>query len=310
MLSQNHLRLLRLSSFLPLIILVAFCHTKKDTGENEVKARTPVTIISPVLKDLKETVEYPSVSAYLIKNSVRSSTTGIIESVGIAPGEYVTANSLLFTLKTKEAAALQSASSADTTLNFRGIIKIHSSNEGVVSSILHQAGDFVQEGDELAVISDSRSVVFVLEVPFEMKENADRNKECLLRLPDSSLIRGIIIRRLPEMNVQDQTVSYIVQPVSNRKLPQNLIATAVLVKTTIKSAQVLPKEALLGNETQTEFWIMKVINDSTAVKITVSKGIENKKEVEIKSPILMPGDRILKTGNYGLPDTAAITIEK
>ncbi len=30
---------------------------------------------------------------------------------------------------------------------------------------------------------------------------------------------------------------------------------------------VLPKQAVLGNETQTEFWVMKLINDSTAVKV-------------------------------------------
>jgi hypothetical protein len=55
---------------------------------------------------------------------------------------------------------------------------------------------------------------------------------------------------------------------------------------------------------------MKVINDSTAVKIPVTKGIENEKEVEILEPKFVPTDRILLTGNYGLPDTASIIIEK
>jgi hypothetical protein len=86
------------------------------------------------------------------------------------------------------------------------------------------------------------------------------------------------------------------------------MATAVINKQTREKAQVLPRAALLGNETQTEFWIMKVLNDSTAVKVPVRKGIENFDEVEISDPQFLPEDRILVTGNYGLPDTAAITI--
>lgn len=309
MLSTNLFKYLRLFFLLPFIILVSFCHNRKEQGVIDLKARTPVTVTTPVQKDLTETVEFPAVSSYLVKNIIRSATSGIIESVSISPGDYVAEGSLLFTLKTREAAALQNASMADTSLVFKGIIKIHSPKEGVISSLLHQTGDFVQEGDELAIISDSRSLVFILEVPFEMKGDVDKSRDCTLRLPDSTLITGIIKRRLPEMNTGNQTVSYIVQPVSSHNLPQNLIASAILNKSVVKEAQVLPKEAVLGNETQTEFWIMKVINDSTAVRIPVKKGIENKKEVEILSPRLIAGDRILRTGNYGLPDTASITIE-
>jgi hypothetical protein len=75
-------------------------------------------------------------------------------------------------------------------------------------------------------------------------------------------------------------------------------------------AQVLPRAAVLGNETQTEFWVMKVLNDSLAVRVAISKGIENKNEVEITEPRFLPDDKIILTGNYGLPDTAAIIINK
>jgi hypothetical protein len=53
---------------------------------------------------------------------------------------------------------------------------------------------------------------------------------------------------------------------------------------------------------------MKLINDSTAIKISVSKGFENNDEVEITEPVFEISDRILLTGNYGLPDTARVTI--
>ena len=74
-------------------------------------------------------------------------------------------------------------------------------------------------------------------------------------------------------------------------------------------AVTLPKEAVLTNEVQDEFWIMKMIDDATAVKVTVVKGIESGGKVEILSPVLIPGDNILLTGNYGLPDTASVMVE-
>jgi 3-phosphoglycerate kinase len=71
----------------------------------------------------------------------------------------------------------------------------------------------------------------------------------------------------------------------------------------------LPREAVLTNEVQDEFWIMKMIDKTTAVKVIVIKGIETSGKVEILSPALNPADMILITGNYGLPDTAQVVIE-
>jgi uncharacterized NAD(P)/FAD-binding protein YdhS len=52
---------------------------------------------------------------------------------------------------------------------------------------------------------------------------------------------------------------------------------------------------------------MKMINDSTAVKVPVKKGIETSDKVEILSPEFSPQDKILLNGNYGLADTAKVT---
>ncbi|TFG42562.1 MAG: hypothetical protein E4H43_02965 [Bacteroidia bacterium] len=129
-------------------------------------------------------------------------------------------------------------------------------------------------------------------------------------MPDNSSITGIIRGKLPEMNVQAQTISYLVKPVSSSRLPQNLIAVASIIKNSKENATVLPKPAILGNEALTEFWVMKLVNDSIAVKVIVKKGIETNNEVEITDPVFHPSDRVILTGNYGLPDTASIIIMK
>lgn len=293
-----------------LAMVIAGCGNSGPSSEENIEARTPVTITSPVFKTISETIEFPAVSDFLRKNTIRSTITGTIEDVTVSPGDVIEKRIRLFTVKTLEASAIQKINKGDTSLLFRGLVSINSPEDGVVSSLLHQRGDFVQEGDELAVLSDQNSIVFRLEVPFESRKYIERNRTCSLRLPDSTIIQGTISGRLPEMNVQSQTVTYFVKPAGGGRLPQNLIAMALVNKTAKTDAQVLPRAAVLGNETQTEFWVMKVLNDSLAIRVDIAKGIENKNEIEITNPHFLPGDKILLTGNYGLPDSAAIIINK
>jgi hypothetical protein len=56
------------------------------------------------------------------------------------------------------------------------------------------------------------------------------------------------------------------------------------------------------------YWVMKLINDSTAIKVPVIQSTEADSVVEIISPIFSSTDRIIKSGNYGLPDTANVKI--
>jgi multidrug efflux pump subunit AcrA (membrane-fusion protein) len=307
---QKAQRYLTCFIFFSLIIGLAGCHNSANKAEEKIVARTPVTVSSPLHKSISETLELPAVSIFVRKNIIRSATTGTVEAVSVTPGDFVKKGELLFTVKTLEASALHGSLNGDSALVFKGLIKTNSPKDGVISSVSHQTGDFVQEGDELAVMSDQNSLVFNLEVPFELRKYIEQGRSCLLRFPDSTIVKGVISGRLPEMDAQSQTISYLIQPLGTGRLPQNLMTTAIINKSTRTNVQVLPRAALLGNETQTEFWIMKVVNDSTAVKIPVKKGIENYNEVEITEPQFLPDDRIIVTGNYGLGDTAAIIINR
>jgi multidrug efflux pump subunit AcrA (membrane-fusion protein) len=292
------------------LTVINSCKNRQAISEIEISARTPVTVTQPVMKDIRETVEFPATSEFLIKNLIKSPITGDVEKVDVKQGDKINRGDLAFILRTREASAIQNKTGIDTTLGFTGEIKISSPKDGIVSTVSHQAGDFVQEGDELVMICDPKSLVFILEAPFEMTEYVEKNKTCPLVLPDNTVLTGTIRGKLPEMNAQNQTVSYIINPQTTEQLPENLIASAIITKKIDKDAVVIPRPALLGNETMNEFWIMKVINDSTAIKIPVTRGIENENEVEILEPKLLSSDLILLTGNYGLPDTASIIIEK
>ena len=56
------------------------------------------------------------------------------------------------------------------------------------------------------------------------------------------------------------------------------------------------------------FWVMKLINDSTAVKIMLKPGIVTDTQFEIIAPQFNKTDRLINSGHYGLADTALVNI--
>lgn len=293
-----------------MIILSPGCNQTTSTSEEELEVITPVTISPVIFKTVTSTVDLPAVTTFLNKSIIRATTTGIIEKISITQGDYVSVNQLLFSIKTREAMAISNTMGNDSSLTFRGLINIASPKEGVINSVAYQKGDFVQEGDELASVSEQNSLVFILDVPFELDRYVEKNRRCTVILPDGRKVPGAITGKLSEMNMETQTVRYIIKPSGAGLLPGNLIANVSLIQSTNDKAVVLPKKAVLSDETQSEFWVMKLVNDSIAIKVIVSKGFENNDEVEITDPIFLPSDRIVLSGNYGLPDTARISIIK
>lgn len=290
------------------LAILSACKEPAPASGNTEAVRTPVTAIPVAFKPVTSTIELPATSVFMNKNIVRAKIAGTLESILVRKGDCARAGQLLATIRTREAAALVNLTGNDSTLAFKGLINITATESGVISSISYQKGDFVLEGDEIAVISDQNSLVFILDVPFNYQSIADKNRECSVLLPDGRTVSGSITGKLPEMDAQSQTIGYIIRPSVTNQLPANLIARVRLIVSSSSKALIVPREAVLGNETQTEFWVMKLIDDSTAVRVDILKGYENNDEIEITGPVFLESDRIVLKGNYGLSDTAGISI--
>jgi biotin carboxyl carrier protein len=293
-----------------IVISATGCNQTSAPVEDEAAVITPVTIVPISYKPVVESVDLPAVTTFINKSIVRSTTTGTVESISVVLGDNVKKDQPIYTIRTRESSAIKNSLKGDSTLAFNGNILISASKEGIISSVSHQNGDFVQEGDELAVISEQNSLVFILDTPFEFVKFVEQNRSCKIQLPDKQIIEGNLSGRLPEMDPQAQTVRYMIRPHYAGHLPSNMNAIVSIVKSSRLRAAVLPKSAVLGNETQTEFWVMKLINDTTAIKVPVKKGFENNEEVEITTPDFLQTDKIILTGSYGLPDTARVIIKQ
>jgi len=290
--------------------IVACKSEKKEETPVELLG-TPVTLTSPILSDMKEEVEVNAVSSFLLKTNVKSNANGYLQIVNASLGKLVNKGEELFVIKTKEASTIgNTVNGLNTDMHFDGAIHIKAPGTGYVSQINYRAGDYVQDGEAIATITDAKSFVFLLDLPYELKSYLPNNKKVQLKLPDGNIVNGNIEAPLPTVDPVSQTQSYIIRVHTSSSIPENLIAKLNLVKKSKPNTISVPKAALLSDETQSEFWIMKMKDSITAIRVDVKKGIENNTNVEILTPTLSPRDKIVLTGHYGLSDTAKVVIIK
>ena len=225
------------------------------------------------------------------------------------PGRMVKKGEPVFVIETKESRALgNSLDSLNRKLGLSGRITIRASVSGYVAAISHQTGDFVPEGEPLATLNDQNSMVFILNVPVEWPTIIHNGMQLPVRLPDGRTLSGVVIQTLPSVDQATQTRQVIIRVQKAGIVPEGLIAKVSLAQSENENTQVLPKAAVLANETETNFWVMKLNGKETAVKVPVKTGIQTADSVEILTPQFQPVDKILTTGNYGVPDTLKVKV--
>jgi len=293
-----------------ILVFYASCGNKGQSEDDSATAsQTPVTVISLVDSTLNDYIYLSATATILKKNFVKSNANGYVQQVNGQLGRTVTRGQLLFAIKTKEAQSIGNAINVlDSSFKFSGVNNIRASSPGYISQLNHQTGDYVADGEPLAVINDQSSFIFLMQLPYELRRFVSAQQSVDLTLPDGMVIHGHINSFMPSVDTLAQTEGVIVKLDKYQPLPENLIAKARLVKSTKTHAISLPMAAVLSNETQTEFWVMKLINANTAVKVLVKEGIQSAGRVEILSPTLSKQDKIIVNGNYGLADTAKVKI--
>ncbi|HET8572689.1 MAG TPA: efflux RND transporter periplasmic adaptor subunit [Edaphocola sp.] len=281
---------------------------KVDEGSDggKINVITQVMITHPGIRSLADDNSFNAVSVFRNKSILKSSFSGYVQKIFVNAGDAVKKGQPLFILTTKEAKAIGRLN--DSVLQFTGNIMIRSHEDGYVTRLNCQQGDYVMEGDQLCALADKQGFMFLLSVPFELCQSVKTGKSCDVLLPDGRHINGYISSELPSVDSVSQSKQYLVRIAGEWRLPEKLIVRISFITAIAYNAIVLPKSALLTDETENRWWVMKMLNDSIAVKIPVEKGMETDSLVQILSPVLSPHDNILISGNYGLPDTAMVHI--
>ncbi len=292
--------------------LFVSCKSKpKEVPQDQASPKVSVKTTTVVIGKIDQLVVLNGKSVYLRKNNVLSSISGYIKKVNVRFGDAVRKNDLLFEIQTKENKALES-SGLDTLLSSKsGVISILAQSEGIISELnVNSSGMFIAEGSPLCTIVENKDQMVQVNVPYEYNSWIKRNLLCKIVLPDSTLLDGSTYRIMPVINETSQTQNVLIQIRGSRQLPENLNVIVQFIKSDHPKALLVPREALLTNESQQEYWVMKIMQDSLAVKVPVQKGFENSRMVEVVSPNVLVNDPVIIDGAYGLPDSTVVKIQK
>ena len=291
-------------------MIVISCGSTDENSTNEINSGTPVTITHPFRTNLSDYIVLNGNTVFLTKEIVRATFQGFISKVYKNIGDSVKPGDDLFQIRTMESAATDSLNISFGNKQFKGIIKLKAQTEGVLTELNYHQGDFVSNGELLAIISNPSSLRIKLNVPYEDVLKVKIGRNCEVNLPDGITMPGTIEKNIPAVNPVTQTQIYFIKLKRYNNVPDSLNVIVKIPYKSIINATVLPKSSLVTNVTEDTFWIMKLVNDTTAIRVNIKKGIENDSIAQILSPKLDTSDRIILTGSYGLPDTAKVEIVK
>ena len=285
-----------------LVLLITSC-SKKEAEQAEQKPIVSVRAASVKLGEIESKLTFNGKTVYLKKNMVSSPISGYVRLIAVKFGDYVKKGELLFEIQTKENKALENSNVGNA-----GLIKVFAPAQGVVNTLnTTENGAYVVEGATLCTVAENQEVLVQLNLPFEFNSLVKTGETCTLVLGEDTRFSGTIYQILPTVDDANQTQQVLIKPHYSKPLPENLNLEVELLKARHSRSCLIPRNALMTNETQTEFWVMKVVNNM-AIKVPVQKGIENDETVEVLNSGLTTSDLVISEGAYGLNDSSAVKI--
>ncbi len=293
---------------IPLITALIFLDSciNQQPARPTTAPKTQVTVTKLTRGYLPDYIQMTGKTIYLNKTGITSPINGYVTKVNIRQGDKVKKGDLLYEIQTPEAYIMDNNSGS---ANHYGIIKIYAPVNGRVINLNSvNRGLFVNKGDVLCKLLASNDLMLQVNVPVEYVNFTGAGKKCKVILPDDKVIEGLFTKELAQMDEKSQTIKVLAQLNTTGFFPENMI-TKVLVDRSVKHmAQIAPKTCLQTNALMTRFWIMKLINDTTAIQVFVKIGNQTHRQVEILSPLFKPGDLFINQGAYGLSDTVLINV--
>jgi multidrug efflux pump subunit AcrA (membrane-fusion protein) len=302
----NQISIMAIAAF---VFIVSCKGTREDANDENNNAVSRVLVTHVRTGQISKLTELNATSIYLKEHWINAPVSGYITKAHCTPGTLTAEGDILFEVKTREAKALgQSTESITGRLDLKGTTEIRANISGYLAQVFHQEGDFVTEGESLVNIKDTYSLIFILNLPYEWNHLVSRKMPIQMVLPDNRKIRGEVTTISPVIEPASQTQKVYIKLLAKDIIPEGLVAKVILPLITRTQVQILPRSSVLSNETETEFWVMKMINDSVAMKVPVQTGIQNRDSLEITDPVFSPADEILSSGNYAIPDTFNVKV--
>ena len=296
-------------SIFVVFILALSCKNKTD---NSIGKKAPISVqVAEVQQNgIKEYLTFNGITQFQQKENIRSNVTGYVSWTKYKIGDHIRTGQTFATVRTKEQDALKEAVKIDSTLSkFVKPQSIQSNATGVITILNVTTNDYLAEGDILATVVQPKSLVVQVNVPYEYEDYVSIGSSCEIVLQNEKSISAKITGTLPTIDPVAQSQSFLIA-LPNEDLPENLNVQVRMVYREDTKAMTVPKSALQTNELLTEYWVLKLTNDSVAIKHSVTPKLKNDSLVQIESKDLQIGDKVVTTGGYQMQDSTIISVQK
>ncbi len=187
-----------------------------------------------------------------------------------------------------------------------GYTELRSPINGVVADRSVYPGDIAPAGTPLLIVMDTSKVIARLHVPETQASLLHLGDHAALHIPGiETPVPGTVTVISPAIDPNSTTVEVWVQADNlNNQLHPGTALDVSIVAQTLPRAVVVPQSAIL-TEDDGKTDVMVVYADSTAHTRVVSTGVQQGSLIQIRSG-LQPGEQVIVSGGYGLPDGAKV----
>tara|TARA_R110002167_G_scaffold71590_6_gene201900 strand:+ start:66 stop:992 length:927 start_codon:yes stop_codon:yes gene_type:complete len=295
-----------------ILTLMAMACKQNSTTAAEKKAPIGISAVRVEQNVIREYLTFNGVTQYQKKENIRANVTGYISWSKYKIGDPIKMGQTFVSVRTKEQDALKEAVKIDSSLSkFIRPLSIQSNASGIITVLNITQNDYVAEGDILATVVQPQSLVVAVNVPYEYEDYISIGSICEIILQNGERITASITGTLPTIDPVAQSQTFLIA-LPNEALPENLNVQVRTIYREQNKALSIPKTALQTDELLTTFWVMKVVDDSLALKHYVKPGLQNDSLVQIVSESggLKIDDVVITEGAYQMQDSTIVSITK
>ncbi len=302
--------------------------TPPPAGAAADSSATPVQVDTVAVRDLEEVVEAPGETRAIRETRVRAPFTGRLTSLSVTDGDPVKAGATLGTVVSRNSeAALDGARAmlADATtpgdsadakraleLARSGIVShaLQAPASGVVLSHAASAGDLVDQGETVVTIADRSSIVFMAQLAQSDVPKVRKGQTARIELTAAPKpLAGTVHDILPAASSGTLSAPVRIDFIRGRApVATGLFGQATIVVAVRKRVTVVPAAAVLRDDVYGTTKVA-VVSDGRAIWVPVRTGLQRGDTVQIVSPHLAAGSRVVVSGQVGLPDSTRVRIQ-
>ncbi len=294
-------------------------------------AATPVRAAPIERADVNVVVTAPGRTEALRQDRIRAPFPARLVALRVTDGDRVTAGQVVAEIVSKNSEAarqgaeqmLAAARSAQDSADARRAIQIarqtlvrqplHAPAAGVVLSHAAEEGDYLDEGEVFLTIAEAGGVFFNAQVTQSDLDRVRPGQRASVDVPavGAQPVGAVVHGVLPSASSQNLSAPVRLDFSPARPdLPVGLFGTASIIVAHRRDAIVVPAAAVLRDDVTGISRVAVIDSTSRARWVVVQTGTQEGDRVEITTPALTPGQRVIVQGQVGLPDGTRVQIQQ